>query len=364
MLIELAASLLLTQASPVGSDFAATFGEQAVASHLEGKVAYLVAAAGQPTPALAAAASAFEEGLLRSGRADLVMNGSSLGPVAALDDQALVKRCEPLPVARVAVVRVFESAGEAPRAVVTVYDKRGAVQVAFTAQAGQPLAPGRKGVAGAGQGVSPGVAQAVIQAGGGQAQEEYDQAYVGFDEIAAVSRHGQLLEWTRPTQGKYRRPLEGDEFYRLIGRDDLVAAYHANQGKRTGVIVAGVAIGIGIPLLALASNSSKTCPPLGDPAWWDCTSSNHDAEARTALIAVLGATAGVVVAVIGATSVKLQPVDGPEARRLADEYNKKLKARLGLAQVPVTERPRPETEVAISLVPIKGGGLVGLALRF
>jgi hypothetical protein len=360
---SLVASLLLAQAAPVGPDFSATFGAEAVASRLDGKVAYLVAGGGAPTPALAAAAKAFEAGLLQSGRADLVMNGASLGPVAELDDQALVRRCEPLPVARVAVVRVFEAVGEPPRAVVAVYDKRGTVQVAFTVQAGQPLAPGQPATAAAGHGVSPGLAQSVLQAGGGAAQEEYDRGYVGFDEVTGLTHHGTLLSFTTPYQGKYRRPLPDDEFYRVIGRDDLVAAYQSNRSKRTAIIAAGVAIGVGVPLIAYLTRSQKSCPPLGDPGWWDCTDSNSSADLRAGMISVAGLATGLVVAWIGVASVQLHPVDGAEGRRLGDEYNKKLKARLGLAHAPA-ERSAAEPGVEIALLPVRGGGMVGLAVTF
>jgi hypothetical protein len=364
MIVELVAGLLLAQPVPEGPDFRATFRPEAVASLLDGKVAYLVASGGEPTPALAAAAVAFEEGLRRSGRSELIMNGASLGPVANLDDQSLVKRCEPLPVARVAVVRVFETPGEAPRAVVAIYDKRGAVQVAFTVQAGQPLAPGHPRDGATGRGVSSGVAQTVLQAGGGQALEEYDKNFLGFDEGTAVSHHGTILSWSTAYQGKYRRPLEGDEFYRIIGRDDLVTAYGANRTKRIGITVAGVAIVVAVPAIAFLTRSQRTCPSFPAAGWFECRSANQDADFRAAMISVGGAVVGTSVVIYGLAAVKLHPVDGAEARRLGDEYNQKLKGRLGLARAPSLERAPEATEFSVALLPVPGGGMVGLAVTF
>lgn len=361
MSLAMFAALLMGQVAPSAQDFAATFSPEAIASHLEGEAAYLVVGAGSPTPSLLAAAAAVEDGLRRSGRADLVMNGDSLGPVAGLDDQALVKRCDPLPVARVAVVRVFELAGEAPRAVVAVYDKQGTVQVAFTAQVGQPLAPGQKR-ASTGQGVSPGVAQAVLQvAGNTQAQEEYDRSFVSFDEVRAVTHGGQLVTRTTPRQGKYMRPLEGDEFYRVIGRDDLVRQYRANVEKRNVYRVIGVAVAVVVPVVALAAKDTEPCS-WSDPNWFDCEKSKNRAEARAVLTAVAGVGAGIGIGVLG-NLVKLDPIDAVEARRLGDEHNQELKRRLGLAQGSL-EPTRRETEVGVSFVPVRGGGMVGLAVTF
>jgi len=367
MLLALTTGLLLAQAPAVPAaapapGFEATFTPEAVGSQLEGRAASLVVGAGRQSPALAAAAAAVEEALRRSGKAELVMNGQSLGPVAELDDQALVKRCEPLPVARVLVVRAFEAPGEAPRAVVTVYDKRGTVLAAFTAQAGQPLLLGSAATAGTAP-AAPSVAQAVLQASSG-AQEEYERSYVGIDELAAVGSRGQLLTWSTPYQGKYRRPLEGDEFYQVIGRADLVQAYQANRKKRLAFIGVGVGIAVVTPAVAFLTRSQRKCPGFFEPGGSECDDANTDATIRAAFISVGGLAAGTLVATLGLLGTRLHPVEPAEARQLADEHNKKLKARLGLAAAPPQEPRDDAPQVAVSLLPVRGGGMVGLAIRF
>jgi hypothetical protein len=382
MLLELVVGLTLAQPAPVGSDFAVTFTPDAVASYLEGRVAYLVVGAGKPTPALLSAAAALEEALRAGGKAELVMNGASLGPVVELDDPALVARCESLPVARVAVVRTFEAEGEAPRAVVTVYDKKSKVLVAFTAQAGKVLASGRHDAAAAGLGVPSSLAQSVLRAEGGEAQDEYNRSYVEFTDVTAVTQAGAVFEWTMVHQGKQHARLEGDAFYRLIGRDDLATQYRSNEATRTGFIVAGVAIAVALPLLAFASRSQKDCgsgPSVFDPnfqsasdAWFKCTQDNDSATSQAMVLGGIGGALGVGIAVLGANFVHLHPVDASEARRLGEEYNKKLKARLGLASAGATETDatpepapsEPGVSLSLSLVPTVGGGMVGLGITF
>jgi hypothetical protein len=123
-------------------------------------------------------------------------------------------------------------------------------------------------------------------------------------------------------------------------------------------------VGLGVPLLALAGKSEKSCPPMGDPNWFDCNASNDSASMKAYTLAGAGLAAGLLIVVIGRNAVELHPIDAAEARRLAEEYNKKLKARLGVARAAPAEPEPPITQVSVSLAPLRGGGMVGLALTF
>ena len=60
------------------------------------------------------------------------------------------------------------------------------------------------------------------------AQEQYEQQAIGFDDFGGVvTEHGAVtgtVQWTSPYQGKYKRPLVGVDFYRAVGRSDLGGA--------------------------------------------------------------------------------------------------------------------------------------------
>lgn len=133
MFAALVAALAVVETA--APDFSQTFTPAAVASYLDAKGGALVVGAGPTSEALSQATAALEAALQGSGRVELVLNGKTLGDVSGLDDPTIVKKCEALPVERVVVVRVFELVGQPPRAVATLYDKKGSLVTAFTGPA-------------------------------------------------------------------------------------------------------------------------------------------------------------------------------------------------------------------------------------
>jgi hypothetical protein len=206
------------------------------------------------------------------------------------------------------------------------------------------------------------------------AQAEYDDKYLDFADLTEANQFGAMREWTLPRQGKSRRPVEGEEFYRLVGRDDLLARYRENETKRTTVRVVGIAIALGVPLIAFATASRKDCG--AEPATYDpnfaslsqqysaCTSHNDQAQMTSLVIGGLGVAVGLGIAVFGGNSIEVHPIGAGEAQRLGDEYNKRLKEGLGLPDRGPRVRTSPAPVVAVSLLPVRGGGTVGLSLRF
>lgn len=255
--------LVALVARPVWAEESAwnkAFTPDPVCSYLPaGKNDVLVATAGEIPASQATAPKALENAFRSCGRVGLVMDATSLGPVAGMDDARIVKRAGGMPVNRVSILRLFPAGPREPwRAVVTTYDKAGNVVGAFSATAGTPLEKsGGGGAVSPGEGLSARTADevagqvATYRATNTQAQESYDQSFIGFDDWAAITQTGQVVRtWTQPWQGKYRRPLEGADFYRALGRNDLAERYRSSRSTKIAITVLGVVVGtVGVVLL-------------------------------------------------------------------------------------------------------------------
>ena len=74
----------------------------------------------------------------------------------------------------------------------------------------------------------------------------YEQSYIDFD-LRMTFQNGVPDQSSRrwlPFQGKERRTLDHPAFYRMMGREDLAAAYSRNQGVQIGLVIAGVGTGL------------------------------------------------------------------------------------------------------------------------
>jgi hypothetical protein len=338
LLILLLASL---SAGAQESAWKRTFAPQAIGSYLpKGKNDVIVVAAGaQPTDAsavdLASAAKALANAFRLCGMADLVMDSASLGPLARLEDSQIVKRAAAMPINRVAILRLFPAGpGEPFRAVVTIYDKTGAVVGAFSGSEGASIERSEASVEGkATEGTNARAADEVAaqvstyRADNKKAQETYERFFIGFDDWAAVTQTGGVVRtWTQPWQGKYKKPLEGADFYRAIGRQDLAERYAAKGRTKGAICVIGVAVtALGIYIASSSVSMNTPNYSSDNPSDWQ----SKDDSGRLVW--------GMVIAGVGSMMITLpwlassHPVDAPEARRLADLHNMKLKAKLGLS---------------------------------
>jgi len=136
------------------------------------------------------------------------------------------------------------------------------------------------------------------------AQDQYDLNFIGFDEGV-----------TTPFQGKYRKPLEGVDFYKALGRQDLLALYQQRNGLRWTLLAGGV-VGMMAGTVVPASILF-----LSD---WDGTT-----RALGYLISGGVFLTGLLFYFIG-TIWSPDPVTPSEARQLADEHNVDLRKKLGL----------------------------------
>jgi len=154
------------------------------------------------------------------------------------------------------------------------------------------------------------------------------------------------------------RQLSAVEFYRIIGRGDLVAASEARKGER-GILygfsfltfAAGVASGIWVSSNAQSLND-PVCFAQGTVSYNKCV----DSAQKNSLYGALLIGGGVVVGGLLLTIAALTPdmVTTPEeTAKLADQYNRNLVKRLNAA-----------TEPRVSVAPVFGPGGGGLAARF
>jgi hypothetical protein len=196
------------------------------------------------------------------------------------------------------------------------------------------------------------------------AEEQYDEQAIGFDDFGAVvASHGTVtgtVQWSSPYQGKYKRPLAGVDFYRVLGRTDLVKQYEDRAALKTGLLVGGALAMVAgtIAATVIASSQTTTCSPVspGSFALPTCTGPGP-VDPVMGVLAVGGVVGGGIAIVSGAT-IDPDPMDTVGKRQLAEAYNRELWQRL-------TAEPHADG-VDVHVVPHveKDGGGVSLTVRF
>lgn len=115
--------LCLAAAATAAPDWPASFAPASLSTIFgEGSAVLVTAADGSSREA----ASALAASLRASSQARLVMDDTALGDLSGLSDAQIVQRSQGLPIARVAVVRVFPREGAPPTGVIALYDLSGA----------------------------------------------------------------------------------------------------------------------------------------------------------------------------------------------------------------------------------------------
>ncbi|HEY3444963.1 MAG TPA: hypothetical protein VGK67_01315 [Myxococcales bacterium] len=333
---------LLVAAPALAGDWAASFPPPALASHLDlDQGAYLVAAVG---PESREAAQAVQAALQSSGKARLVMDDSALGDLTGLSDAQLVEKCRGLPLDRILVVRVFSPEGGPSNAVASLYDLGGVRQAGFAAEAGMPLQPKTPEVAPPPAQVAAPLPPPAAAPGEKTARERFDEKYIGFADIQIFdSTSGKVTsKWIEPFQGKFRQPLEGIRFYEVVGRTDLVEAYHRRSHVRLGVGLGGLGLvlgGSGLIAWGFLGSCSKVA-----------VASNQCLARDMRPVVAGGVLAGVgVAAALASALINPHPLDGPAAREVADTYNKNLRKELGVPEARREVAPLPSSLAAAEL---------------
>ena len=370
------ALLVLRAPSAQAQDFAATFPPSALRAQLPGVERVLVVAAGKNTSESEPAASAIEAAFRAAG-CELVMSDDALGDVSAKDDQAVVAAAQPLPAEAVAVVRVFGAElPTPPSVVVVVYDKQGGVLGAFNGRAGEPIAgpTGSQGAEVRAIEAVTSITQSTPQSSSA-AQRVYDEHYIWFADRALVNANsGQVLRtWSEPVRGKYRERIRWDRFYEAVGRDDLAREFHHNRKvrhRRIGWSIPLLAVGAGLGVFglfdAIVGTETDECEDTGYLG--NCISSKRERHYGALAVSVPFIAGGTTLLVLGVTK-RVQPLKPSEAQRLADEHNRKLRAKLGLPAEAETAaddsapRPRHGVERTLALTPSFSRTAGGLSLK-
>jgi len=369
LLFTLALTIPAVASADPSSEWATTFQPAAAASHVPaGELQIIVVAAGAASPELRAVTDAFTEALRRSGRSGTVLDDSSLSEVGTIDDAKVLSRVRALPVTHVAIVRLLP--GNPAKALVTVYEKNDRDPVdSFIATSGVAISPGTPRDEGEpGNGVSSEAVEGVdelqedSESEVEDAKERYEAAYVGYDgfdiTITGGSGWASAKVSTRFYLGASKQPLQGADFYKAVGRDDLAESYEQRSTTRVALIVGGIGLSVA-SLYPFSQMETGGCGfgSSGDSACQERQDSHNDdmLTAGTVLLAVgsLGATIGFMM--------DPHPVSDSEQRGLADTHNEELKDGLHL-----DTRAKKSRAYAWAVAPAVGPGFGGVAfaLRF
>jgi hypothetical protein len=382
------AACVLGTTPALAADWPKAFPSTATSSQHEARTSLIVVGVGAAGSESKLAAAALASALRTSGKLALVMGDEALGDVSALDDAAVVKRCAHLPVSHVAVVRVFDGApGQPGTAVVTTYDKKGEVVVAYSTREDAPL-EARAGASTASEGVTSNAAEAVasISKESSAHAEEYDKKFIGSDDFIAVNQYGATVATgTNFYQGKYKRPLDWPEFYNLVGDKQLAHQYNENLAARWLLIGGGTVVAVAAPLVWVGARESIRYPVAPDyPSYSSCIGSADyskcmdakdaayntqlaryetakkaaDAERDSYNPILYGGTGLGLVGLIVGLAWQLHPTTPEQARELADKYNKKLKQDLESGTPVQPTKTSVQMNVSGALLP--GGGAMVL----
>jgi len=165
--------------------------------------------------------------------------------------------------------------------------------------------------------------------------ETYQRQFVWFNDAVVITGRWNDSRNFFPYRGKYHEPLPGSDFYRAIDRPDLASRYRVIRGIQLSLEIGGTAVAL-VGALEIHSHSQ-----LG----WDL---------------FLGGGAALTVGYfLNADSVNEQ-----DARRLADEHNKRLKRQLGLAPVESPAPRPPPTNWHVSAAMVPNGAAMAARLAF
>jgi hypothetical protein len=122
-------------------------------------------------------------------------------------------------------------------------------------------------------------------------------------------------------------------------------------------MLGGGAVSVGGMVMALSGVGTR-CVRMDARDFGGCLQRENE---ELLIPGVVVGSAGLVAMLAGAL-VAHHPVDGLEARRLAEEYNEKLKGELGLAAAPTRSR-EPAVQVSVGGALLPGGGALVVGVR-
>jgi hypothetical protein len=172
----------------------------------------------------------------------------------------------------------------------------------------------------------------------------------------------------RVFQGEGGDQLDPLDFYRRVGRPDLIDGYLHRRNVMIGYVVAsGVAFVAGAAfVIKAATDKGPDCTISMTPDQFsaciqaDIAADDHARSTYVPPALILGGVSLIALTVAGWYGFHLQPISEREAKSLADQYNQNMRRNLGL---PVVERRRLRDFHIAPFVTGHDGGLV-LGARF
>jgi len=326
LILLLLSSIAFAQEGKTWQD---SFDPEALKTYFSKDTKIIVTAAGEKSEELTDVAKTLEKSLKFTGKIALVMNDDALGDVSMLDDQAIIGKAKKYPVNTIAVIRLFM-----PNAVVTIYNKKGESVTAFSVEKGKKLEPIKNDTTsdttldGAGKKAAKAVDTILKESTEKKSVfgEKYDENYIWFQDFAAINQYGNVVStWTTAYKGKYKKVLGWDEFYSLIGRDDLAERFTKIRNTKIGLYLASIPVSLGGLLLYMKGSfqlNNTTHEFNEQTGVWYETERNDYSSYKYGGIALMtaGLTSFVIALILDPHTIKPE-----QARKMADEYNQKLK---------------------------------------
>jgi hypothetical protein len=190
-----------------------------------------------------------------------------------------------------------------------------------------------------------------------QAQAEYDQKYLSVADELEV-RHGNSSMTHQVYQGKYRKPITEEDFYRLVGVPQHAEFIQRRRLWQTGLLIGGLAamaVGTAISVSALSGGCDRD---VSDPLFGECVRADvaRDRNPASGTVFFLGG-AGLALSAVFLNGHAAPP---EEMRRLADEYNRALRTRLTAGR---PTGPKDHPAFQLQALPYAAPGGLGMVLR-
>jgi hypothetical protein len=168
-------------------------------------------------------------------------------------------------------------------------------------------------------------------------QAAYEQESIGVRRLVYPLRDGRMADeqghvrydghWDA-FRGPDHHPIDEATFYRVVGREDLLARYQHQARIKKGVTVAGGALLLSgsifafIAEMAARTGGDYTCPAQG-------CAGVQSSQGVSPVWGVAIAGAGLVSLVVG-HFLDPTPIDADEADALARDHDRSLRTHLGL----------------------------------
>ncbi len=308
--------------------------------------------AGNEDPALKEAALSLSENLKRCKAVALIIKENLSKEILKLDDAAIINKVEKSLISHVFIIRYFS-----PIIVVTMYDKAGEAVFGFTAQKGIPITPRVNGV-NHDTGVSARISDKVysvidVNERDKSPEEIYEEEYIGFTDKALLNKNKEPANAFLPFKGKNRILVSWETFYKKMNREDILTTTLKRKEAKFWLVVIGLPLGIISGLVAIPSLIVSASPEV---SWTD--------GIGITTITTTTITALSTAAWITGLSMRANPSTVGDAVDMANNYNMKLRQKLGLPEK--KEESNDATPMDWTILPYAGptGGGIVLQVNF